>query len=247
MAGPQWTIGEGITPVDEILVYDGVEPCPYIPGRRARMPLRLQLSHDPRRFDALLAEGDRRVGPMLYRPRCPNCKACIDVRIPVADFRRSRSHRRVWRRNRDLRVVEREPVADEEHLGLFNAHKLSRALGRAPLDLPGYVGWLVRTFTDTREFGFYAGDRLVGVGIVDVGHRATSAVYFYFDPAESRRSLGVYSILYAIEWARQRGFVYHYLGLYVADNPHLSYKGRFLPQERLEDGAWRRYERTGRA
>ena len=32
-----------------------------------------------------------------------------------------------------------------------------------------------------------------------------------------------------------------YLGLYIADNVHMSYKSRFQPNERLIDGRWVRF------
>ncbi len=243
MARHDWP-GTGMIQVGEVTIYDQVEPCPYVPGNVARLPLRLQLDHSPERFDRLLAEGDRRMGHTLYRPRCDWCNLCTDIRIPVADFAPSRSQRRVWRRNADVVVVQQPPVADEAHLRLFNRHKLERGLGGRPLDLRAYAGWLVQTCTRTVEFAMYLGDRLVAVSIVDHGRTASSAVYCYHDPDHARRSLGIFAILHGIAWARARGFRYHYLGLHVPGNRHLEYKLRFLPHERLVGGRWHRVERT---
>lgn len=223
---------------DEILVYDGIEPCPYLEGQAARMPLRLQLRHSSERFDRLLSEGDRRVGQMLYRPSCPTCSECVDVRIEVDSFRASRSQRRVWNKNRDLRVEMGRASVDDLRLALFNRHKLERGLGTNPLDREAYVGWLVRSCTDTRELSFFDGDRLIAVTVVDVGHETASAVYTYFDPDESARSLGTFAVLTGIEWARQQGFSHYYLGLYVRANAHLNYKAQFKPQQRLVSGRW---------
>ena len=62
--------------VREQIVHDEVEPCPYLPDRMARMPLRWQFRPmDPAEFDRSLAAGDRRVGRMLYKTQCPRCSA----------------------------------------------------------------------------------------------------------------------------------------------------------------------------
>jgi arginine-tRNA-protein transferase len=227
----------------EILVRDSLEPCPYIEGQVARLPLRLQLRFDPAEFDAKLEQGDRRVGQMLYRPSCPRCDACIGVRIPVADFQRSRSMERVFRRNADLEVRTAAPEPSPSHLALFNRHKLERGLGRDPLDLESYAGWLVRTCTESVEHAFYLRDRLVAVTVLDLGQRSASAVYTYFDPDLDQRSLGTYAVLYGLEWARELRMDYFYLGLWVETNAHLGYKSRFLPQERLIGRQWVRFDR----
>lgn len=228
----------GLPGYDEIVVYDGVEPCPYIEGNAARMPLRLQLRHSSERFDRLLAEGDRRVGQMLYRPCCPACSACIDVRVPVARFAPTRGQRRIWRRNADISVTMARPTVDDRRLELFNRHKLERGLGTNRLDRDAYTGWLIRTCTDTRELAFRLDDRLVAVSVLDLGLESASAVYTYFDPDESARSLGTFAVLAAIEWARRENLSYLYLGLLVEQNVHLNYKAKFNPQERLVAGRW---------
>jgi leucyl-tRNA---protein transferase len=69
------------------LVYDGLQSCPYLEGRVARMPLyrqlgKLTLEESDRRF----AAAERRVGTCLYRTACPTCRACEGIRVPVAEF-----------------------------------------------------------------------------------------------------------------------------------------------------------------
>jgi leucyl-tRNA---protein transferase len=232
------------SPDGERLVYDGNEPCPYLPDQVSRTPLRLQLSTlEGSRFDELLEQGDRRVGRMLYRTACPSCRACEPLRIPVDLFTPSRSHRRILRRNEDLRVEVGPAIYSAERLALFNRHKRERGLARREQDTTqaGYEGWFVRSCVETVEMRYLVGDRLVGVGIVDLGERDSSSVYFYFDPDEGRRSLGTLSTLFEVEWLRRRGGRYHYLGLYVADCRHLVYKAAYFPHQRRVDGAWQQF------
>ncbi|MCP4806030.1 MAG: arginyltransferase [Proteobacteria bacterium] len=217
-------------------------PCPYLPGREAVLPLRWYREPiEPREFDRLLAHADRRVGRTMYRPSCPSCTECKGIRVPISEFEPSKSQRKAWRRNQDVRVLAGPPKVDDEHLALFNRHKLERGLSDRPTSAGHYRNWLTVTCTRTIETRYLVGDKLIGVGIVDLGDRDASSVYFYFDPDEDRRSLGVFSVLAEIAWLKSKGYRYYYLGLYVKDCAQLSYKARYTPHERLEDGVWVRH------
>lgn len=233
----------------EQLVHDEQEPCPYLEGRRARMPLRWQLERlAPAEFDASLAQGDRRIGRMLYRTACPTCRECEPIRIPVETFEPTRSQRRVWRRNQDLRIETSPAVFSEEKLAIYNRHKLERGLARheRPMSAKGYRGWFTETCTATIETRYLLDEKLVGVGITDLGARDSSSVYYFFDPDQSARSLGVFSVMVEIAWLRARGGRYHYLGLFVRDCRHLAYKATWYPHERLIGGEWTRFPGPGR-
>lgn len=229
------------------LVYDGLQRCPYLPGRIARMPLyrqlkRLTLDETDERF----ANAERRVGTCLYRTACPTCTACQGIRIPVAEFEPSKSQRRASNRwGEDWRIETGPATFTPEKLELFNRHKQARGLTgdddslMTPL---GYVSWLVHSCFHTVEMRYFHEGRLVGVGIVDLGRTAASSVYFYFDPDEAlaRLSPGVFSVLQEIELCKRTGREHLYLGLYVEDCRHLAYKSSYHPHERLRDGDWRR-------
>jgi arginine-tRNA-protein transferase len=90
----------------------------------------------------------------------------------------------------------------------------------------------------TEEWSYWIGDKLVGVGYVDVLADGLSAIYFFHDPHEARRSLGTLNILHAIESARQRGLPYVYLGYYVEGCRSLAYKARFKPSEIFTGTTW---------
>lgn len=227
------------------LVYDGLQSCPYLPGRVARMPLyrqprRLTLDEADQRF----ANSERRVGTCLYRTECPGCRACEGIRIPVDAFRPSRSQRRVWKRwEGRTRVEIGAPSYTPARLALFNRHKMERGLTAeddSEMTAVGYASWLVHSCTLTIEMRYFHDEELVGVGIVDLGRESASSVYFYFSPDHAELSPGVYSVLREIELCRATGRRWLYLGLYVQDCRHLSYKADFEPHERLVDGDWRR-------
>ncbi len=226
------------------LVSDDVEHCPYRPGQEARCPRYRPFGElGPRQLDVLLEAGFQRVGTALFRTACPMCRSCEPVRVPVADFQRSRSQARVWRRNQDLRVTLERPGMSHERVALWNRHRIQRGLlmSEADQDPRVYAGWLAESCAQTVEVRYHIGRRLVAVSLLDLGERAANSAYHYFDPEFERRSLGVYSVLYEIELCRERKIDLYYLGLWASDAPALRYKSNYYPHERLIGNTWTRF------
>ncbi len=91
----------------------------------------------------------------------------------------------------------------------------------------------------TEEWSYFVGDRLIGVGYVDVLPGGLSAIYFFYDPDEKKRSLGTWNVLSLIDEARRRGLPHAYLGYYVAGCGSMAYKAAFRPHQLLgPDGRW---------
>ncbi len=225
-----------------IIVHDQPQPCPYLDGIVARMPLRVPIGRiDAAELDRLLELGYRRSGEFLYRTQCPTCRACQPTRVLVDSFVWTASLKRVQGRgDRELQSVVAPPSSDEDRLRLFNAHRRQRSLDRGEdgVDLDDYDAFMVASCCETVELTLWHQRTLVAVSLVDVGQQAISAVYTHFDPAYSRYSLGTYAVLQQIRMAQSSGRPYVYLGMYVAANRHLNYKSRFQPQQRLVDGCW---------
>ena len=85
---------------------------------------------------------------------------------------------------------------------------------------------------------YYDLDRLLAIGWIDVLEQILSSVYFIFDPDEASRRLGVYSLLYEIEYARKLDKTWLYLGYWVEDSQKMSYKSDFQPAELLFNKKW---------
>jgi len=225
-----------------IVVQDQHQPCPYLDDVTARMPLRLPVGTvTPEVTDRLLELGFRRSGEFVYRTQCPSCEQCEPTRVDVHRFQYTRSLRRVLARGRrDLVMRWGKVQLDPRRVWMFNQHRLARGLSLqdGPVDGEAYRSFLIDTCCCTKELAVYRGDDLIAVAVVDVGRTSVSAVYTHFDPEAGRYSLGTLAVLEQIEWARQTGRRWVYLGMYVASNPHLNYKARFAPQQRLQQGEW---------
>jgi len=173
----------------------------------------------------------------------------VPVRVPVASFRASRSQRRAWRANEDLRITDRDACFDEEHFRLYYRYLGARHKGGG-MDNPTrrqYREFLLGGWTQTRMYEFRLRGRLVAVAVADRLLDGLSAVYTFFEPSLARRSLGIYCILWEIEHARRSGLEWLYLGYLIAECPSMRYKDAFLPQERFIDGRWQRWEGRSRA
>lgn len=227
----------------EIVVFDEPRPCSYLPGRIARLPYRHPVQMlTPELFDSKLAEGDRRSGVFLYRTQCPWCRACEPIRLDVNLFRADATQRRMQRRGNAFLETRIGPaVCDVQRTELYNKHLFGRGLNHdeGPLDESDYDQFLTRTCCQTFEFSYWHANQLVAVAIADAGRTSLSAVYCYYDPDFKLLSLGTYSVLRQVEFCRDTGRQYLYLGFYIAESPHMRYKARYQPHQRLIDGQWK--------
>ena len=58
----------------------------------------------------------------FFDPACETCRACVSVRVPVADFRPGRSFRKVMLRNADLVGEMRPAIPTSEQYSTFRAY-----------------------------------------------------------------------------------------------------------------------------
>ena len=228
------------------LLVTPVHECGYLPERAASTAfVGPDYPKSPGLLGALSRHGFRRSGEHIYRPVCRECRSCIALRVPVREFRPRRGQRRVWRRNQDLRVIERDDTFRAEHYRLYDRYIAMRHPGGSmdgatPRE---YRSFLCGAWADTAFFEFRHRERLVAVAVADRLPNALSAVYTFYDPDFDSRGLGTYCILWQIEAARGAGCEWLYLGYWIAESSKMRYKERYLPQERLLDGVWVRYER----
>jgi len=230
-----------------ISLYLGHEhDCSYLPGRMARSvyvdpdtPMNEPL------YSALIGQGFRRSGELVYRPHCPSCSACVPVRVPAARFVPNRSQARALRSNADL-TIRRKPAAfDEAHYRLFSRYLAARHAqgGMASSSREEYIQFLAASWIQSSFVEFRLGDELLAVAVVDYLEDALSAVYTFFDPGHASRSLGVNAILWQIEEVRRLGLTWLYLGFWVEHCRKMAYKNQYRPLQALIGGQWRDFEK----
>jgi arginine-tRNA-protein transferase len=216
--------------------------CEYLHDRESQLQYELLPHLQPSDYMQRLKEGWRRIGPVIFRPDCEGCRECLTLRIPVSTFRPSESQRRALKRNaRDVQLTIGTPVITLERVALytrFHEHGHETKGWPAPEPEESALGLHVLNPFPTEEWSYWIHDRLVGVGYVDALPEGLSAIYFFHDPAQHRRSLGTFHILKVMEAVQQRQLPHLYLGYYVGGCRSLEYKARFRPCEVLTENGW---------
>ncbi len=191
-------------------------------------------------YSDLINYGFRRSGERVYRPRCEKCQACIPVRVPVTAFQPNRIQRRIWRRNQDIDVQRVAPRHSSEHFDLYQNYLAQRHAGGG-MDSPdpdNYLEFLASPHIDTDFYEFRLHGQLLAVAVADHLQQGLSAVYTFFDPQHTQRSLGVYAVLWQIEHTRQLGLPWLYLGYWIKESPKMNYKEQYQPLEIYQRGRW---------
>ena len=222
------------------------QPCPYLPGRiESKVVTELAGPDAVALHDKLTRAGFRRSHTLAYKPACPGCNACVPVRIPVADFRYTRSFRRVAQRNVGLVAQERRPHATEEQFTLFARYQASRHGngGMALMSFEDYRSMVEDSTVDTMIVEFRDADgRLAAAALTDRLSDGLSGIYKFFDPDQARDSTGTFIVLWHVERARELGLPYVYLGYWIADCRKMAYKTRFRPIEAHGPAGWQMME-----
>jgi len=222
-------------------------PCNYLPDKQA-----LTVFADPNVpmttaiYGRIIEYGFRRSGEYVYIPKCPNCDACISVRIPVNEFVSSRNQRRVNKKNSDLSVHSHAATFNDEHYRLYCSYIHSRHSGGG-MDNPtekDYLKFLSSSWSDTVFYEIRLHQRLIGVTVADRLRSGLSAVYTFFDPEQEKRSPGNFAILWLIAEARRLDLRWLYLGYYIPNCQKMSYKDRYRPLEAFVGGQWRKYSKN---
>jgi len=219
----------------------GPHPCAYLPDRQAIMAtIDPQMTINQPLYSQLAQLGFRRSGTNVYRPQCPSCQACVPLRVAVADFHPNRSQRRAWQRNQDIHIRDQAASFDEQHFALFQRYVNTqhRAGGMDNPEATDYLSFLTCPGINTRFLEFRHNNNLFAVAATDILENGLSAVYTFYDPDMSRRSPGVFTLLWQIEHCRQLGLDWLYLGFWIEECRKMRYKNSYRPCEALTPEGW---------
>lgn len=212
--------------------------CPYGLPHIARFYQAMFGPLTDRAMELFLAAGYRRNGNCLYTMHCRECRQCIPIRLRPKIFQPNRNQRRIQQRNSDIEVRFDKVHMDRENLDLCGRF-LEERYPQEYNSADGYYGgFFCNSIVDSMRVEFRLDGRLVGGSIIDLGQSWMNAVYFYFDPDESARSLGTFNILTLINLCVEFGIEYLYLGYYIPNVRAMNYKQRFKPHELFENGVW---------
>ncbi|NOQ45713.1 MAG: arginyltransferase [Desulfobulbaceae bacterium] len=217
--------------------------CPYGLATRAVYHQAVFGNLDSGTMACFLENGYRRNGNCMYAMRCPDCRGCVPIRVHPEAFKENRNQRRVWKKNMDVTVGVAPLTMSKENIDLLDRFLQARFPAGKSNAESYYSGFFITSITRCFEIRYRIEHTLLGVAIVDGSANRLNAVYFYFDPDQSRRSPGVLNILYLIHFCRSHKIDPLYLGYWIKDVRAMQYKAAFKPHELFSDDKWQKVDR----
>ena len=216
-------------------------PCSYLSDRQAiTLFMDPATSLDSTLYSHLSDIGFRRSGRHIYRPRCNGCNACIPARVVARDFVPRRSQKKTWNKNQDLQVTAHKAINDDETYELYqlyinNQHKDGDMY---PATEEQFESFLVQSPEFCTFYKFRLKGQLIAVAVTDRLTNGLSAIYTFYHPLFSRRSLGRFCILWQIEQTRAMGLEYLHLGYWIKGCQKMNYKIQYRPLEIHINNRW---------
>lgn len=197
----------------------------------------------PFEMDFLLAEGWRNFGTYFFRHNIGifrgEYRRVLPLRVRLADFTLSKAQRRNLQRNQDLQIIIRPIIIDAEKELLFHRHKtrfeeyppesIYVFLSRDPATIP----------SEAFEICVYDKEKLLAVSFFNAGNDSVSGIYAMFEPTETKRGLGIFTMLLEIKYGQETGKHFYYQGYAYEGESFYDYKKRFRALEMYDwQGNW---------
>ncbi|WOT06525.1 arginyltransferase [Shewanella youngdeokensis] len=216
-----------------------VFPCSYIDARQEQLLVLQEEVIDAELFEQLLALGFRRSSSMIYKPQCPQCNACLPIRLEIDEFILSKRQKRTLKNNQDLSWKIVEHKTDEQY-ALYERYINTRHQDGSmyPATPEQYDSFATASWTQPLFIEVSLGEKLIGVAVTDVLPNGLSAIYSYFDPDQHKRSLGSLLILLQTKIAKMMQKQYLYLGYQIDESRKMNYKRDYRPHQILTASGW---------
>ncbi|GIU12788.1 MULTISPECIES: arginyltransferase [unclassified Shewanella] len=214
-------------------------PCSYLEEQQEQLMVLQEDVIDIGLFEQLLALGFRRSGSMIYKPQCPQCSACLPIRLDMDEFKLSKRQKRTLKKNQDLswKIVDHKtPQQYELYERYVNTRHADGPMYPATpeqYDSFATASWLQPLFIELRQ-----GEELVGVAVTDVLPHSLSAIYSYFAPELEKRSLGSLLILLQTQITKMMQKRFLYLGYQIDESRKMNYKRDYRPHQILTQSGW---------
>lgn len=228
--------------IDALTFYrTGEHDCSYLAGQKAQtIFLDPQVEISQSVLETLNGQGFRRSGSNVYRPECKQCHACESTRVITGQFTWRRSFKRILKLNQDVQVNIRVAEYQQEHYDLFERYINERHSDgdMYPTSEQQYSDFLIQGYAQSYIVEFRLNGKLLGCTVIDLLYSGLSAIYTWFDPDYSDRSIGSFAILELIKLAIRQQLPYVYLGYWIKDSAKMNYKSRFQPLESYKNDSW---------
>ena len=192
---------------------------------------RIPISMPPDHLDTYLARGWYRMGQMIFTCQFLGYKAAyfstIWIRLDLNLHKNSKSQRKLLRRNGEqFRHVIQPAILDAEKEALFQRYRLHFDGYLSPTLKHSMQGNTDHNIYNTYEISIYDGERLIAYSFFDLGQKAIASIKAVYDPDYGKHSLGYYTMLLEMEYAKAHNFDFYYPGYVVPGYSKFDYKTR---------------------
>lgn len=225
---------------DYIRVFEHNGECPYgIEKDCVNQIFQSDFKLNEVQFDFFLKRGWRKFGYFYFRPFSKQC--CVPIRVLTDSFSPSKSQRRILKKTDNIEIQFKTLNFRKEIYDIYVNH--CKRFPQTPSSIADFIESFFNSSAPSFQSEYYLNKELIAVGFLDFSHKSLSSVYFIYKNEYSYLNLGTFSILKEIEYAKELGLKYYYLGYYIKENPKMAYKNNFFPNEKLnwEKGIWETY------
>lgn len=199
-------------------------------------------------LDHYLTAGWRPIGQQLYtcdfiRTEEDELFGCLQARMPLAGHEFKRKQRRLLRKNGQALTYRIGPAREvSRDMREINRRYLKENPGKSRPDLEFHVGYYPeKRFINTRQVEVYLDNLLIAFSYFDAGNKCLYSKAGIYDPYYKEYSLGTYTMLLEVQWAKENGYEYYHPGYFAADMPVFNYKLKLGPMQYrdCQQGQWR--------
>ena len=184
-----------------------------------------------KQWDEMLAQGWRHNGKMIFRnsqdfDESDNLCKVIPLRYRLKNLEFTKSQRKIFNKNKDLRHEVHPLSMDDDKHALFFKHT-ERFKHNRPLSIWDFISHEINRPFKTWELRVFKEDKLIACSFMDITTHSLSSTYAMFDLEESKRSLGIYTMLLELLYAQEKKKKFYYPG-YAYETPSFyDYKKKF--------------------
>lgn len=177
----------------------------------------------------MLAQGWFRYGQCFQKPKviCVDDVVCdvLNIRLDLEKHQFSKSQRKLLRKNDqkfEVRIQKASVNKQKEKLYQLNKFRFKGFLTR------NLKEFLTFTYQDsifnTYEIGVYDNNKLIALSYFDIGKKSTAGILGLLNWAYAKESLGIYTMLKEIEYAKQNELKWYYPGFVMVQVNDFDYK-----------------------
>lgn len=159
----------------------------------------------------------------------------IWIRLPLQNYRLRKSLRKIKRQvENNFRVEIRTGQIDPFKEQLFQKYRQHFKGNLSPTLIESLQDNGSINIYNTMNIEVFHGKKLIAFSFFDIGEKSLASIKGVYDPAYSRYSLGIYTMIREIEYGLDHNFEFYYPGYVVPGFDRFDYKLRIGTKEELE-------------